>query len=574
MNVILTIQVALLLSMVGCTQIPKVENRISEGGRQPALKVSDAPSPVTELTADILFDFLLGETALQRNQMDVAVESFARLARTTRDPRIAEHATDIALQARRFGEAREAIDLWVSLEPDSVQARQAAIALFVAAGQLDSVRPHLEKLLTFEPESVDKAFMQINRLLSRHGDKKEVLKLIRGLAASYPDLPEAHFAISQSAWAADQLEFASEAMNQALELRPNWEMAAIHQGRILQKIASTEALAFYDQYLERFPAANDMRIAYIRLLMEGKDFDQAREQFQKLEQANPSNPDIALAIGLLSAELNDYRSAEKYFKQAVQLGFEDTDTAYFNLGRIYEISRRDAAAMNSYKKVTGGERYIPAQVRYAFLLARRDGITPARRHLQAVRVSNEQQQMQLILSEAQLLREDGAYREAYDLLNGHLKSNPDQVELLYDRALVADKIGKIDVLEQDLRKLIRLKPDNAHAYNALGYSLAERGQRLPEALALIQKAIELSPDDPYILDSLGWVYYRMGNLEKGLNYLNLAFAARPDPEIAAHFGELLWMNGAREDAEKIWRTALEAHPENEVLLDTVKRFME
>lgn len=573
MNVIL-ISVMLLLSVAGCSQMPKAGNSAAANSSPSSLAVSDQAAAPSELTAEILFDFLVGEVALQRDHLDVAVESYTRLARHTRDPRIAERATDIALHARRFDEARESINLWVELEPDSMHARQAAVVLYVGAGQLDHARPHLEKLLVSEPESVDKAFMQINKLLSRHDDKNETLKLIRQLASAYNKLPEAHFAVSQAAWAANQLELASDAMRQALRLRPNWELAAIHQGRILQRIANTEAFAFYEQYLKQFPKANDMRIAYIRMLMEDKDYSQSRQQFQKLEKENPANPDIALAIGLLSAELNDFDRAEKYFKQALQLGFEDTNSVNFNLGRVNEITQRDSAAMDAYRRVTGGERYIPAQIRYAFLLAKRDGIAPARRHLQTVRANDEQQYMQLVLSEAQLLRENDAHHEAYDLLSKHLQKNPDQPDLLYDRALVADKIGKLDVLERDLRRLIELKPESAHAYNALGYSLAERGQRLPEALEMIQKAIALSPDDPYIMDSLGWVYYRMGNLKKALNYLNLAFAARPDPEIAAHLGELLWMNGEKDNAEKVWRSALEAYPGNEVLLDTMQRFLQ
>ncbi len=565
MKVILTIQLALLLSMVGCTQLPKT-------GDNPGSGASGSAAPVTELTADSFFDFLVGETALQRNQPDVAVESFIRLARETRNPRFAEHATDVALQARRFGEAQEAIDLWVTLEPDSMQARQAAVALFVANGQLENVRPHVEQLLRLEPETVDKAFMQINKLLSNHPDREAVLKLVRQLASAYPDLPEAHFAVSQAAWSANEFKSASEAMNQALKLRPEWEMAAVHQGQILQKMDKNKALSFYDQYLEQFPRANDMRIAYIRMLMEEKEFDRGREQFQKLELANPSNADIALAIGLLSAELNDLQSAEKYFKRALQLGFEDASTVYFNLGRVHEIAQHDAEAMEAYRKVTGGERFIFSRVRYAFLLAKRDGVAAARKYLKTVRVENQQQRTQLLITESQLLRDNNDFRGAYDLLDAYLRKHPDQIELLYDRALMADKIGRLDVLERDLRKLIELRPDNAHAYNALGYSLAERGLQLPEALSLIRKAIELSPDDPFIMDSLGWVYYRMGDLKKGVKYLKQAFDVRSDPEIAAHYGELLWMNGAKEDAKKIWQSALEEHPENEMLLETVKRF--
>lgn len=565
--------IGLLLGVVGCTPLPKVENlQVNELAGQ--TQNGQAKLPGQELTSEMLFDFLLGETALQRDNLDVAVDRYSRLAKSTRDPRIAERATDIALRARRPDEAEEAVNLWVALEPNSINARQAAAALFVSTGKLDKARPHLEKLLSSDKGSVDKGFLHLSRLLSRHSDTKATLKLMQQLAEPYPDLPEAHFAISQAAWSANQLELALKEMKRALALRPDWEIAAIHQGRILQKMANAEAMAFYENYLESYPKANDMRIAYVRMLMTEKDFASAREQFQKLMVENPSNADIALAVGLLSLELNDVDGAEKNFKKALELGYEDPNNIHFNLARIYELTQRTDAALESYRQVSGGERYLPAQIRYAALLFKKEGIDSARRHLHQLVPENEQQRVQLIIAEAQLLREVNAHQEAFDLLNRNLRDIPDNPELLYDRALAADKIGKFDIVESDLRRLIELRPDNPHAYNALGYSLAERGLRLPEALALIKKAVELAPDDPYIMDSLGWVYYRMGKLNEGLNYLNLAFASRPDPEIAAHLGEVLWVKGAKEDAEKIWRSALEANPGNEILLDTMNRLMQ
>ncbi|MDV6343939.1 tetratricopeptide repeat protein [Nitrosomonas sp. Is37] len=562
-----------LVGLVGCTQTPKVGNlradELAGHNQQGQLK-----SLGQELTGELLFDFLLAETALQRDNLDVAVERYAKLARETRDPRIAERAADVALRARRPDEAEEAITLWVDIEPDSINARQAAAALFVSIGKLDRARPHLEKLLSSEKGSVDKAFMHLSRLLSRHSDKKAALKLLQQLATPYPDLPEAHFAISQAAWNANQLDLALKEMKKALALRPDWEVAAIHQGRILQKIANAEAMTFYENYLAKYPKANDMRIAYVRMLMSEKNFVSARDQFQKLMRENPFNADIALAVGLLSLELNDFDGAEENFKKALDLGYEDPNNIYFNLARIYEVTQRFDAALETYQKISGGERYLPAQIRYAVLLFRKEGIDRARQHLQRLTPENEQQRIQLILAEAQLLREVNADQEVFKLLDKNLEKIPDQPDLLYDRALAADKIGKFDIVEKDLRRLIELKPDNAHAYNALGYSLAERGLRLPEALALIKKAVELAPEDPYIMDSLGWVYYRMGNLSEGLNYLNLAFTTRPDPEIAAHLGEVLWAKGAKEDAEKVWRSALEANPGNEMLLDTMKRLMQ
>ena len=255
------------------------------------------------------------------------------------------------------------------------------------------------------------------------------------------------------------------------------------------------------------------------------------------------------------------------------MGYKDPNAIHFHLGQIYEETKRPDMAMESYQMVKSGGRYLPAQIRYADLLASKGNLKEAREHLHKLPVANDQQVAHLILAEAQILRRSKAHQEVFNLLNNGLKKLPDYPELLYDRALAADKLGKFNILEQDLRKLIQLKPDNAHAYNALGYSLAERGAQLPEALKLIRRAVELSPEDPYIMDSLGWVYYRMGNFSEGLNYLNLAFAARPDPEIAAHLGEVLWVQGAKEDAKNIWRSALEKDPGNEVLLETMQRFI-
>ncbi|HMU64938.1 MAG: tetratricopeptide repeat protein [Nitrosomonas sp.] len=562
----------LLIGLAGCNQLPKVGS--ADSARLAKDSQSQIDSPKQELTSELLFDYLLAETALQRENIDVAIQSYSRLAKNTRDPRIAERATDIALRARRPDAAQEAVARWVNLEPNSMNARQAAAALFVSMGKLDKAKPHLEKLLSSEKSSVDKAFMHLNKLLSRHPQKAETYKLVQSLAAGYPNLPESHFAVSQAAWSNNQLDIALKEMKRALELRPDWEIAAIHQGRILQQIANAEAMTFYENYLGKYPKANDMRIAYVRMLMTEKNFPLAREHFQKMMAENPANPDIAVAVGLLSLELNDFEGAEENFKKALELGYEDNNNIYFNLARIYEVTQRTDDALETYQRISGGERFFPAQIRYAALIAKKEGINRARQHLHQIPTETDQQRIQLMLAEAQLLREVGKHQDAFNLLDKNLARNPDQPELLYDRALAADKIDRFDIVEKDLRRLIELKPDNAHAYNALGYSLAERGIRLAEALSLIQKAVELSPDDPYIMDSLGWVYFRMGKIQEGLNYLNLAFSSRPDPEIAAHLGEVLWVQGERENAEKIWRSALETDPDNETLLDTMKRLMQ
>lgn len=563
--------VLLLSGLTACAQLPSNKEAEKTGESADAEEISQQNLPKQELTAPVLFDFLVGETALQRGNLDIAVNRYVKLAKTTRDPRIAKRATEISLHAGNPFAAEQAATMWVELEPESADARQTIAALLVNLGKLDAARPHLEKLLASEKEGVGNAFMQLNQLLARNPDKAATLKLIQQLAQPYKDLPEVHFAISQAAWFANQHPLAQEEMQRALALRPEWEIAAVHNGRILQRNSVEQAREFYRDYLDKYPASNEVRVAYTRLLIGAGDADQARAQIQWLMDKNPEDAEITLAAGLLATEMGDFDVTETSFKKALALGYKDTNAVYFHLAQIYEETNRPDLAMETYQMVKSGGRYLPAQIRYADLLALKGHLQEAREHLKKLPAANDQQAAHLILAEAQILRRSKAHQEVYDLLDEGLKKLPDYPELLYDRALAADKLGKFKILEQDLRKLIKLKPDNAHAYNALGYSFAERGTHLPEALKLIRKAVELSPDDPYIMDSLGWVYYRMGKFTEGLNFLNLAFAARPDPEIAAHLGEVLWVKGAKDDAKNIWRSALEKDPDNEILLETLQR---
>ena len=561
--------VLLPLALAACAQIPaRTEGESSEQIKARTLKL-----PGQQLTEPMLFDFLLGETALQRGETEIATGIYLRLAKNTRDPRIAQRATEVALHSRQPVPALEAAMLWAELDPDAVSARQTAAALLVNADRLEEAQPHLEKLLASEGNNINEAFMQLNGLLARSANKPAILELVLHLSKPYPDLPEAHFAISQAAWFANQFDIALVEMSRALALRPNWETAAIYLGRILQRTSSDRAIEFYEDYLETYPKANDTRISYARLLVAEKNYLKARNQFQQLLAGNPANADIILAVGLLSTELRDYDAAEANFKKVLELDYRDPGMVRFYLAGIYEKTRQIDTAMEWYRSVTSGNQYLPAQIRYAVLLAKQGKTAEARQHLQQLPATNEQQSAQLIIAEAQLLRETGAHQEVFHLLTRGLEKLPDYPELLYDRALAADKIGKPEILEQDLRKLIQLKPDHAHAYNALGYSFTEHNRRLPEALELIEKASMLSPNDPYIMDSLGWVHYRMGNLNQGIDYLRRAFMIYPDPEIAAHLGEALWIQGTKDEAKEIWDSAFKSHPGNEALLKTIKKFI-
>jgi tetratricopeptide (TPR) repeat protein len=408
--------------------------------------------------------------------------------------------------------------------------------------------------------------------MSKHPDKAAVLAVVKELAKSYPQLPEAHFAVAQAAYSAGKIDLALAESRDAMKLRPDWELGALLQAQLLQqKDSPVKAAEYLQRFLETYPKAREVRANYARLLINNKQLKEARAQYQILLDEQPTNADIVVTMGLLSLQMGEFDAAEAGLKRGIELNYRDPDTLRFYIGQSYEERKRYPEAMKWYSQVMAGDQFIPAQARYAFLLGKQNKLAEAREYLQNVKVQNDDQRAQLIQAEAQLLREAKAYKESYELLAGALANQPDNADLLYDSALAAEKVDRLDVAEVNLRKLIQLKPDHAQAYNALGYTLADRTDRLKEAKGYVEKALKLSPDDPFILDSMGWVYFRMGDYKEGLDYLQKAFAQRPDPEIAAHLGEVLWVKGERARAQDLWQSQLKNAPDNAVLIETMRR---
>jgi tetratricopeptide (TPR) repeat protein len=532
-----------------------------------------SPLPALELTEHVMFRMMLAEVAVQRGQPHIAVPAYLELARETRDPRIAHRATEIAWNARLVTAALEAAGIWLQVDPESSQARQIVASLLVNQSQLSDALPHLEKWLASDKDNIGQAFLQLNTLLARHQDKQAVLKVIEALAKAYPTVPEARLTVAQAAWnAGDQTLALSEART-ALKLRPDWELAALFVAQVLQRGSNNEAARFLGEHLERFPKARDVRLNYARVLVNDRKYVEARKQFELLVSEYPQNADVGMAVALLAIQANDFDAAETQLQRVLELNYKDPDTARFYLGQVNEERKRFEEALKWYSTVTPGEQYINAQSRYAGILAKQGRLPEARKHLQDASAQNSEQRVQLTQAEAQLLRDANQYQAAFELLGQALERLPNYPDLLYDHAMAAEKVNRIDVLEMNLRKLIQIRPDHAHAYNALGYTLADRNQRVEEAYGLIETALKLAPDDPFILDSMGWVLYRMGRPKDGLDYLQRAFTLRPDPEIAAHLGELLWTAGDQGQARKVWGDALKEHPTNEVLQTTVKRFI-
>jgi tetratricopeptide (TPR) repeat protein len=571
---------ALSAALAACAQQPpttEVPAPAPQAAQKPRVVVAkpepaSPPLPNVELSEELLYKLMLAEVALQRGQPHIAVQAYLELARETRDPRIAQRATEVAWNARFSSAALEAAGIWLQVDPGSAQARQVIAALLVSQTRIADAQPHLEKWLATSPDTVGQSFLQLNALLARHQDKPEVLKLMQALAQPYPGVPEARLAVAQAAWNAGNQQVALDEARTALKLNPEWEGAALFTAQVLQRRSSDEALRFLSDYLRDHPKARDVRLNYARLLVSTKNYPEARRQFEILVGEYPQNADVGMAVALLAMQASDYDAAETQLKRVLELNYNNPDLARFYLGQVNEERKRFDEALKWYGAITQGEQYIPAQTRYAGILARQGRLPEARKHLQDATASHPQLRVQLTQAEAQLLRDANAYQEAFDVLGQALAQMPDYPDLLYDHAMAAEKVNRLDILEANLRQLIKLRPDHAHAYNALGYTFADRNQRIDEAYRLIETALKLAPDDPFIQDSMGWVLYRMGRNQEGLDYLQRAFKQRPDAEIAAHLGEVLWALNQRDEAKKVWAEALKEHPDNELLRDTVKRF--
>jgi tetratricopeptide (TPR) repeat protein len=527
--------------------------------------------PGVELTQELLYKLMLGEIALQRGQPQVAVQNFLEVARETSDPRVAQRATEIAWNARMQKEALEAASLWLKGDPQSAQARQVVAALLVNQEPLSEARGALEQWLAADKSNAGRNLMQLGQRLTQHKDKKAAFELLRTLSRPYSAIAEVRMAVAQAAWNAGNVDAALAESRAALDIKPDLELAALFHAQALQKRSNNEALKFLDLYLKRFPAANDARLTYARLLAAEKRNSEARQQFEVLVQQAPNNPDIAMAVGLMALQAGDHDAAEKHFQGALAAGHKEPEAIWLFLGQIHEERKNYGEALKWYAGVTSGERYMSAQQRYAGVLVKQGNMAEARKHLQSIEPRNDAQRIQLVQAEANLLREAQAYSDAYDLLGKTLEGAPDSVDLLYDQAMIAEKLDRVDVMERNLRKVIEIEPKHAHAYNALGYTFADRNQRLPEARKLIEKAMELAPQDGYIIDSLGWVLFRMGEIREAVVQLRRAFELRPEGEVAAHLGEALWADGKRDEARKVWSDLLKETPLSDTLMGTVKR---
>lgn len=572
-----------------CLQFPAVMHAAQAAG--PAQHVEQihlraGEPPAINLSAELLYRILASEFAAQRGRYDIASQDYLDLAKDTSDPRLAKKAFQLAIVDRNMRRAQLAAQEWAFLAPGDPEAVASSLALAASNGQTAGMALALrERIAKAGDKSL--AIGQALGIVSKLNDKKVALEILdQALESNVRDLPVAHLALSDAAWAAGDVNRALAEANHALVLDPNSEPAAQRVLEYGMKDDPVVALRSAYAFIDAHPDARKLQLLLASHLVDRKDFDGALALVRRMRQASPEDFDLLYTEAEVDfrAEryeqakvlLNEYINVQTQRRQSIadkaSNAASDASDARLLLVKIAEKQEDLNEAIRQLGLIDDPTLVFQARVHQAVLQGRLGNIPQARKIIDGLKTTNRQEQTVKALTMASIYRDAGRTDLAVDLLVKADKSMPNSSEIKYDLGMLYERQGKYDDFEKMMRRVIELEPDNANAYNSLGYTLVEQNTRLDEAQDLLEKALQLEPDSPFILDSVGWYFYRTNDLPAALEYLQRSYDLMPLGDVAAHLGEVLWKLNRHEDARRVWRTGMEKEPGNEALLKTLERF--
>ncbi|WP_407291976.1 tetratricopeptide repeat protein [Stutzerimonas zhaodongensis] len=559
-----------VLFLGGCQSFmqnaPDSSPPIEEATPEPA---TTGPSEFGSFSRDSLYSLLVAELAGQRNRFDIALGNYVQQANATQDAGVAERGFRIA---EYLGADQAALDtalIWAGNAPTNLDAQRAAAVQLARAGRYEESLTFMEKVLKGQG-STHFDFLALSAAETDPDTRAGLLQSFDRLLTKHPENPQLKFGkavlLQQDGRAEEALVLLEEQPARQQEIP-----SILLQARLLQVLdRSKEALPLLEKSLREHPEDKRLRLTYARLLVEQERLEEAMGEFATLVQQYPADDDLRFSMALVCLEAEAWREAIVYLEELIERG-SHLDAAHFNLGRAYRELGEPEQALEAFAKVGPGNEYLPAKLMQAELLFSLGRNQQASELLSRARDEQPDYAIQLYLIEIEALSGQQQVEQAWQLANQALEQFPEDLNLLYTRAMVAEKRGDLAQLERDLRFVIEREPDNAMAINALGYTLADRTDRHQEALSLIEQAYRINPDDAAILDSLGWVNYRLGNLQEAEAQLRKALERFPDHEVAAHLGEVLWTSGKQREARAVWSKALKEQPDSEVLRETIKR---
>jgi tetratricopeptide (TPR) repeat protein len=535
----------------------------------PATATPAQPQVYSSLSEDTVYSLLAAELAGQRNRFDIALDNYAIQAAKTQDPGVAERAFRIAEYMGTEQVALQMALIWAKNDPTNLDAQRAVAVQLARGGRYDESMTYMEKVLQGQGDT-HFDFLALSAADTDETTRAGLLKSFERLLGKYPGNSQLIFGkallMQQDGDAPGALALLESHPPQRGEIAP-----ILLRARLLAALdRGAEALPLLEKSIKQTPDDKRLRLTYARMLVEQNRLVDAKVQFAELVKQYPDDDELRYSLALVCLEGKAWDEAAGLLQDLVERG-SHVDSAHLNLGRIAEERNDPEGALTQYSLVTPGTDYLPAQLRQADILVANGRAGEASRRLAAERSAEPDYGVQLYLVEAEALTNNDKNEQAWQILQKGLKVYPDDANLLYTRAMLAEKRGDLVQLEKDLRTIIAREPENAMALNALGYTLSDRTTRYAEAKGLIEQAYQINPEDPAVLDSLGWVNYRLGNLPEAERLLRRAFAQFPDHEVAAHLGEVLWAAGKQREARQVWIKALNDQPDSPVLRATVLR---
>lgn len=506
--------------------------------------------------SDTVYLLLAAELAGQRGQYETALDNYLKASALSQDARVAERAVQIALYLKKNDRALEAARLWRERAPDSPDAARLYAMLLAKNGRADDAVEQLKQFLAMPKVDLENTLIELVKVLNTDMSKEDGFKLMRRLLENYPRMAELHFAYALLATDKEEYRLALDEAERALALHPDWNRARLLQAQVMSRMGDSQAAReAIEQALKRDPGNIRLRMIYSQFIAKAGDKRGAERELQKILAKDPDNEDARFGLASLQMENGRLEEARRSFMRLSESARWKMQS-FFYLGLLEARKSRLQTALQWFDKVTEGPLAFDAKVNGITALINLGQLPDARRRLADVRGHFPQEALRLYLLEAELLTKNKDYASAFDVLSQALEEMPGQPELLYTRALTAEQLDRVDVLESDLRAVLEKNPDDANALNALGFTLADRNEKLDEAAKCLARALELKPDDPAILDSYGWLRYRQGDFAAAVEYLQRAYDKLKDPEIGSHLGEALWHSGKRREAREVLREAL------------------
>jgi len=527
---------------------------------------------------DSLYRLLLGEMNIKQGNYKDSTEYFLQVAELSRQADIAERATQIALFSKNMEKTEQAVRLWLELTPSNLEARQILTVALLRLGKSVEAAQQIEIILEQEGSSIGSSSETLVSLLKQSGNHDTALQVLEALVQRRSQDTHLLYLYARLLMGAEKIPEAVEQLELLLALQPSHEEAVPLYVRLQHQQGNTQqTLSFLQKQLTLFPEREDWRLIYARLLINAEQGAEAKEQFKKLLIQKPKDTELLYTLGLLSLQNEQPEDAKVYFQQLLNLTEENAEqrnTVRYFLGQAAEQAKHIVEALKWYQDIDEGQYYFSANARIVMLYLEEKNFAQALVAFKEIVPATPDEEFKLLQLEAEIYSSEGRYEDAFAIYQRGLERSPDNIELLYTQGMLAEKIDKLDVLETNFRRILEIEPNHVDTLNALGYTLADRTERYEEALDLVQRAYAKRPNAHYILDSMGWVMYRLQRYDEAIVFLRKALAIQEDPEIAAHLGEVLWQIGKKEEARALWTNIRAKFPDDMILQKTMQKFLQ